>query len=549
MALFSILSPSGVVPKISKRKLGINHAQIAENCYFSDGDVRPFDGLGASVPLPKAGPLRTVFLYAGLYWFHWAQDVNIVPAAIANNNNNRVYYTGDGQPKMTDDTIALAGGTQYPMGSTLLSIPPPSAAPTHDNPAASDPDNVESRRYEYTLVRRWNGIDEETRPSPASLIATVTPGQAVTVTTPTAPPSGAYTPTGAAWFKRIYRTNSGTSGSVYQRAVEIPVSTPNFVDTLTGDQLGLSLITEDWDPPSDTMQGLVAMPNGIYVGFSGLEVMPSVAYQPHAFPISYRQISIWPVVALAVTGQSVVVGTTGQPYLLTGVDPAAMSMDKIDLNQACVSKRSMVDMGDYVIYASPDGLVAIGPGIARVITSDFFTEKDWKKLNPSSIHGYHYDGKYIGFYDTGATQGGFVFDPSEGNAAFSFLTVYYDTGYNDLLTDSLYLVLGQNLSPWDSDPSNPMTMRRRTGVLKSRKPTSPGSIQVFGNQSPSRPLTFRIYADGVQISEDLITDTSPIRPTRLIDDELATDFEIEIAGTTSVSQLYVGNTMRDLQQG
>ena len=33
---------------------------------------------------------------------------------------------------------------------------------------------------------------------------------------------------------------------------------------------------------------------------------------------------------------------------------------EIDLAQACVNKFSVVDMGDYVLYAGPDGLCAIG---------------------------------------------------------------------------------------------------------------------------------------------------------------------------------------------
>ena len=544
MSLFSLRPFSGVAPRVSPRLLGPTQAQVAQNCKLWSGEIRPWSGLGTPTTLPKVGPLKTVFLYAGAYWFHWTQEVDIVMSALVNNNNNRCYFTGDGDPKMTDDTIALAGGTQYPMNSTLLGIPNPTLAPTHNNPTATDPNNKESRVYTWTWVRRWNGIDEETGPSPASAIATVTPGQSITITTTTAPPSGSYTPTGATWLKRLYRSNTGASGTVFQYLTEIAAATPTFNDTLLGYQLGAKLATDGWAPPPSDLKGLVMIPNGIAVGFRGYEVCPSVAYQPHAFPVAYRQTSTWPVVALGVTGQSVVVATTGQPYILTGVDPASMSMDRIDLNQACASKRSMVDMGEYVIYASPDGLVAIGPGIARIITENFFTVDEWRALNPASIHAYHYDSRYYGFYNNG-TPGGFIFDPAA--ASFTFLSVYYDTGYNDLLTDKLYVVSGQSLTQWDANAAAPLTFKWRSGILTSPTPTCPGVAQIIGKQSALSPTTFRLYADGVLFSQDSVIDEYPFRLPEPSD--LYVDFEIEVEGTKDVEQILIASNMLDIKRG
>lgn len=42
-----------------------------------------------------------------------------------------------------------------------------------------------------------------------------------------------------------------------------------------------------------------------------------------------------------------------------------MNVVKGDLEQSCVSKRSIVSMGRQVFYASPDGLVLLTPAAVR----------------------------------------------------------------------------------------------------------------------------------------------------------------------------------------
>ena len=74
---------------------------------------------------------------------------------------------------------------------------------------------------------------------------------------------------------------------------------------------------------------------------------------PHEYPIDFD------IVGIATYGQYVAVLTTSFPYLFQGIDPAAMSSSKVNLPQACVSKRSIIETGNGVIYASPDGLVEI----------------------------------------------------------------------------------------------------------------------------------------------------------------------------------------------
>ncbi len=116
------------------------------------------------------------------------------------------------------------------------------------------------------------------------------------------------------------------------------------------------------------MKGLINLPNGIMAGFEGRDVYFCEPYRPYAWPAAYQQTVDYPVVGLGRLDTSLVVLTKGAPYLISGSAPGYMTVVKADLEQACVSKRSIVSMGSAVFYASPDGLVALAASGSRVLT-------------------------------------------------------------------------------------------------------------------------------------------------------------------------------------
>ena len=178
--------------------------------------------------------------------------------------------------------------------------------------------------------------------------------------------------------------------------------------------------------------------NGIAAGFAGNEFIPSEAYLPYAYPIGYRQSVEHDIVAISPTSTGFVVATKGYPHSFVGVSPDGLSSQKLDVKQACVSGASLVDMGEFAIYAGPDGLVAAGESRAEVITLDLFSRREWQGFNPETIHAYYYEDYYIGFYGdtagTGAGIGGFIYNPSTSD--FIHLDFYATAGYNDLETDT-----------------------------------------------------------------------------------------------------------------
>lgn len=64
--------------------------------------------------------------YQNGFWFHWTTLVHAVKGPVAGDTTERTYYTGDGVPKVTDSSLATAGGgTAYPNNSYTLGIPAP----------------------------------------------------------------------------------------------------------------------------------------------------------------------------------------------------------------------------------------------------------------------------------------------------------------------------------------------------------------------------------------------------------------------------------------
>ena len=73
----------------------------------------------------------------------------------------------------------------------------------------------------------------------------------------------------------------------------------------------------------------------------------------------------------------------GEPSIVSFTNPAAAAQAEIENPRACVSKRSMVEMGDFDLYATADGLVAVdGSGNAPLITASVIDRYEWKRLNP-----------------------------------------------------------------------------------------------------------------------------------------------------------------------
>lgn len=417
--------------------------------------------------------------------------------------------------------------------------------------------------YVYTFV---NDLGWESAPSPVSATIVRPDGVSVAVVTATAIPSGV----SSAYqieTKRIYRAVTGNTGTDFLFVAEIALATASYSDTLTDAALGESLESDDWDLPPDDLKGLIALPNGILAGFRRNQLCFSVQNRPHAWPGVYRLNTDTDIVAIGNIDTTVVIGTESFPYLAIGSDPAAYSMTKLEVPQACVSKRSLAYLtGIGVVFASPDGLIAVaGNGIVRNLTKNTFTRRQWQALRPTSILGVAHDDSYFFWYETAVSgeRGGYVLDAGQDGFGLVPLSFHATAAHADPLTDALYLVLDDSDEPDSVYLPTSSTQPTPTGtqIHMFDSPTGSGAMRYQWRGKLHllpRPTTFmvakveaqdytnlvmKLYADGVAFYED-----SPVNdePFTLPAVDTYREFEIELIGTSRVRQVQVAEQVEEL---
>jgi len=514
------------------------------NVDLRNGIIKPF---GLDMPVgwtnTVTGAINSIYHFgtgSTPKFIEWlTSNVNMVRGATAQNTNERTYFTGDGTPKKIDATRVDVSGNITPLEMGIPQPPQPSAGATPNTDAGLN----ESTSYVITYYTSWGEEGEPSLPSANVTFDTTAVSIAISGL-PTAPPAGAYDISGI----RIYRAATGFAGTQYQFVAQAAFAA-TYTDTSPTSSLAEVISTTGFTAPPTTMQGIISMPNGLMAAYNGSDLMFCEPYQPHAWPVGYMLPVNSPIVGLAAFGNSILVATQDVPYIVTGIHPSAMTMQNLEVNQSCASTRSVVDMGYYSAYASPDGMVTVGNSGAQVSTLSLFTQNEWKALNPASIHGYYSDGRYIGFYDAtplGGVRGGFILDPNNTDFGVTWLSDWYVTGYSDSIDDTLYLIteLVGSTQPvivkFDSGTAKAAVWRSKIFVLPL--PTSFSSAQVRG---VGFPITTRFYADGILKHTQLVASD---RPFRLPSGFRATEWEIEVSGSGEIYTITMAQSMNEIGQ-
>ncbi|MGL4486138.1 MAG: hypothetical protein ACRCUG_03915 [Yersinia sp. (in: enterobacteria)] len=540
MPIIDITTMRGEMPRIAPYLLPEHAATVARNCHFRYGVITP---VMADVDTGKTFDLRptTVFRYRDDDWFAWPDVVDAIRSPVAQDKYNRVYFTDGKYPKVTSNDIATQGRGSFPAVSFRLGIPAPNnpievsriiPPPDHGDDEPTDDD---TRFYVETYV---TGYGEEGPPGPVS--------QEVTIVYPGSTVNLALQPPGSQnsniTRRRIYRSTTGGGVADYLLLVELPIGVLTYQDALPDKALGPVLETEHYLMPPDNLTGLCMMANGIAAGFAGNEVMFSEAYLPYAWPDSYKQSTEHDIVAIAPIGTGLVAGTTGRPYLFSGITPSNITNIQLPVMQSCISRRSMVNMDSFVLYASPNGLVSVdGEGNARVATESIIEPRQWRKdFNPESIKAWQVEGEYLAIYQTAkSTLAGFIFDPQAMD--IRHLTTIFDTAFNDLVLDRLYAVKGNKLYLSQSG-SNPLPFTWRSKPFLTLAGTSFSCLRVMSES---------LIRVGINlIVNDLLALSLP--PGSLIDGLIrlppitGCKWIIEVWGNAQVNRITLSTSMREM---
>jgi len=535
MPAIDITLPRGEIPAADEKTLPTSAAAFAENVYLEHGRIQPYFDLTAVAASLRAGVVHSLHKYENEHWFSWNDLVHAVKSPIAQDAYRRVYYTDAAGAKVTSNLIAT-GSNPMPAASYDLGVPAPTISISGTvNDSGADPADYsddETRYYVMTYVTEYG---EEGPQGPASAaIETKHPNDTATLTLPV-PTQNTQNIT----HKKIYRTAVGTTDE-FLFVAKIPLATTTFIDDVTGDSLGGVIDTSTFVAPPERAQGIVVLANGSTAVFKGNEVCVSEPYLPYAYPFGYRHSVEYDIVALAPSRYGVVVVTEGKPYILSGGHPSAMGVEELDEMQACVSARSIVDMGSFILYASPDGLVAVTESSARLITKSIIKKKNWEQFQPKTIHAYRYEDKYFAFYGDsngdGTGVGGFVFDPEDGSIVR--LSTYATAGYADIESDTLYLVISGQLNSWNT-ANTPLTMTWRSKVFDI--PEIPFNCMRVDSPDPTK-LGLKFWVDGIEV---LSVASLPVNVFKLPKLQ-GRAIQFEVTGTGHVPRMTIATSMSEL---
>lgn len=463
MAALKFIGFSGETPKIIPRLLGDMAAQVARNVRLDDGGLTPVRKARFEYQFPSPPPNGYKSIYKdGDDWLAWEAVVSVVPGPVA---TDRLYITGDGVPKMRVGGVVYPLALPFPAGAltaTLGGTPTPGAQGT-------------TRLYVYTWV---TGFGEESEPCPISADVFWTPGQTTTLSGFASAPAGRNIT-----LQRIYRAQTGKTGTQLFFIAERAASNANFVDNVSPESLQEVLPSADWNAPPDDLAGLIALPNGMLAGLSGKKLCFCEPYRPHAWPEKYQLTLDYPLVGLGAFLSSIVVTTEGTPYIVSGSAPENMVSERLEQNLPCVNPRGIVDLGYAVAYPSTDGLVLVTSSGASVASLSLFSRDDWLRINPYGMVAAQYNGRYFTSYAytdlNGAEyRGTMIFDLSGEQRFLIRGEVLATAMYYDLPSGALFLLIDGKVYQWD-DLSEPNTlMSWKSKLITLPRPTNFGALLV-----------------------------------------------------------------------
>jgi hypothetical protein len=287
------------------------------------------------------------------------------------------------------------------------------------------------------------------------------------------------------------------------------------------------------------------LPNQGLAGFHDNELCLSVPDQPHAWPVINRQTTHAPIVGIGAFGSSILVTTEGRPYLVNAADPAASSIEWLELTEPCVAKRGVVDMGYAILYPAPTGLMLVGQGRDRIITEDLFTEPEWAALNPASLIAARAGDRYVAFYEkTDGIQGGFILDPKEPRDKLTFLDFHATSAWADPADGTLYLVIDGQVKQWNADAA-PMTYRWRSKRFVAPRLLNFAAAQIHADDFP---VTLRLYCRSgnvmtLKYEHAVSSSLSFWLPSGYRSDQ----YEIEVEGQTQINAVYLAESVNELK--
>lgn len=473
---------------------------------------------------------------------------------LANELSNITYSIGDEVKWYSDSTSAfmigtinsvydvLSSGIRFTLNITSESRP--SAVEggriyiTHEDIAAGtyysalDGSPREGDIYDRSYV--WTYVYQNGEESPISQIsdeAKIYPETEASLTL-----IGDATPPTGVIYKNIYCTDIDQ----FRFLGQIDGTETTFTDNVSSTALGEEMLVYQ-NAPSN-MNGITIASQGFCIGWRGKDVFFSESFLPYAWDDRWTLNFPHDIVSCVAVSGEIYVLTTGVPYLLIGYHPSELTPSALPFNQACSNKKAVANIGNTVLYASPDGLVSLTGSNAKLITSDLYTRSEWQDLGPTTMRlGTHDDQVYI-FTDSST----YILNTRAAGIGITRTDIIADAIYEDIEQDILYFYnsTDEYISSIHTNSSD-STYIWRSKEYDFKKRTHLSCAKIVADSY--NDLTLKLYADGDYSSPILSKSITSNKAFRLPYTGSYTTCSYELTGTDIVHSVQIGTNMKELE--
>ena len=482
-------------PGVAPHLLANGEAQLAYNCKIHKGDLRAFSATGQIQATAVASP-NSLYQYeenSNTHWVASAAVVHTVKSPVANEQYERLWFTGGAQMRFHANDKISGGGFDPAVDFFLAGIPAPTAAPTVARAGGA---GTEYRAYFYARVNSYS--DPGSRSPISNEIADYLSGRVTVTGIQDAPAERAIN---RIWLYRINATGKNAAeyqfvlearwfdtttayavgqyvvylGALYECTTTHPAGAWNAGHFTAGEQvpnsaLGTVWEYEDYLPPPDGLKGLCIHPSGSAVGYVGNAVYMSVPNRLHAWPLAYRRSQPYQVMGLAIVGSNVFVLKDGPPSRYYGQHPDSMAPYHYTDWLPCLAERTISSWKDEVYYRTKGGIAKLNASSAMLITIEQpglqqIIDPDIWDADFIPLHGVFHNDLYFGH---GAASSFYI---DFGRRCCCWLSTHALASTISKIDGGMYMVVseaGTNyIEKWEGDAQNCLqyTWRGRMELL------------------------------------------------------------------------------------
>lgn len=237
--------------------------------------------------------------------------------------------------------------------------------------------------------------------------------------------------------RKIYRSG-GTQSATSLVTTLANMDTVIYTDSTADGSVGAVLTTTSYRMPVE-FDAIAVSPTGILLGAKGRVVYPSETALPHAFTTASFTCNET-VRALAHYAGAFAILTAATIYILDGTSRTTFVLTNTPSQQGCLERDTVADMGDILMYRSPDGICAFNGRDSDVISKQFLSDAFMTGISTANNRAVRYNERYYLFH-----AGGFlVWDPRQDGSPWNKGTLsgsQATCAHYDRNGDTLYVVV------------------------------------------------------------------------------------------------------------